>query len=514
MSAVQASPGQLPAFRVQATALLRARRAVSRQQRREGGRTSLLANATVAAAALALLGVAVLLGLSAGSDSGSDRARSSVILFSSSLVAVLLLSFVNLQESSEVHPLGGVRQLLPVTRVRGVLLGAVERQLSPAGLWVWGMGVAPWLGMAAAGESWLNPAGWLTALSLPLMGLAVRELVHNVRRYLRALFEGVIPRVGATLLIFVWAGGFLLVGRVFGSVPLNAAEILDLPLLRIANSLPGPLAVLGLAAGLGMLAVGVGVARPPHWRPRFNWSFMRGASLRVPTVAFAPGRRDLVMARMMLAIALRQSVYQYAAASLIVLCSVTIIFPQGPGQGLLMVLAYIVPAGTFYNLYGADSKHYSVFLATGASLGDWTRARQLFSAAYLGSFVTVMLTILVFSRALSPAEALTLAAPVIPAAIVGAIIGPRISRFVASPTSPGANGLPTGGLSSRRWLAWAGAVLVYLTVGPLAVAPFMTGFWWAYPLLCAVLAGVWLFVRPDTRDWDSMLRIRFARAFG
>ena len=508
----QSVMSQVPVFHQQAAALLRARRAVSRQQRRESGRVSWLANATVGVAAFALLGLAFLLGVSAAGEAGGDRARSSVVLFGSAPAAILMLAFVNLQEAPEVHPLGGLRQLLPVTRLRGELLGALERQFSPAGIWVLGMGIAPWLGLAVAGQWWLNPAGCATVIGLALAAVAVRELVHNTRRYLQALLQGFIPRVGATLLIFVWAGGFLLMGQVVDAVALDADGILDLPLLRVANSAAGPATVLALAATTGLAGVAVGAAKRPKPR-RLRWSLMRRRALRMPAVRFLPGRRDLLLARLMLAIAVRQPAYQYAAASLVVLCSVTVIFPQGPGQGLLMIMAYIVPAGTFYNLYGADSKHYSLLLAVGATLGEWTRARQVFSAIYLGSFVTVMLAILLASGSLAPGEALTIALPVVPSAIIAAIIGPRISRFVATPTSPGRDGLPTGGLSSRRWVAWAGAVLVYLTIGPIAVAPVVTGFWWAYPLLCVALLALWALVRPDRREWDGALRTRFARAF-
>ncbi len=493
-------------FFAQTGALLRARRQVSAVSRRDAGAAWWVSNLAVGLAACVAVAVAFLVGAGTGETENVDRAAASIVLFAHPFGAVLVLTFLNLHDAPEAHPLGHVRFLLPISFRRSSLLGVVERNASPSGIWVWAMGVVPWLGMAALGTSWLTPAGWASVAALPLFALASRELSLSVRRYIHGLLRDFIPSSGGVLLGIVWGlGVFLLLGILPGRLP----SVTSSPVLQLANHPVAPAGILVATAGFLVAAVAI----PPSRTPR--WMVWRRPSLRFltgPRASFSAGRREFVLLKMLLVTATRQASYRYSAGAVILLSVVTMAFP-GFGAGWLVLIAYVAPASSFYNLYGPDSRHYCAILATGSSLAEWTRARLMFSSIHLGTFGIVLGAVVLISGYLPPRTAFTLLAPIPLAAAVGWLVGPRVSRFVMTSVGPRGDGSSPGTFGSRRWVTWLMAVVVYMVCGPFANMPLATSAWWLYPVPMAVPAIVWLVMRPDRRAWDPALRSRLAAAF-
>ena len=162
-------------FAYQLAALLRARRAVSREQRLESPASWWLQRAFMIIAAVSILLTGLALGASAASDPDINRTRSALLFLLGPCIWAGYFTFIQVQSASQGHPLGAGRTFLPLSRRRSALLAILERVAAPSGLFVWATGLTTWLGVAISGHSWLNPPGWLTILLFRTAGSWVYE---------------------------------------------------------------------------------------------------------------------------------------------------------------------------------------------------------------------------------------------------------------------------------------------------------------------------------------------------
>jgi hypothetical protein len=499
------------AFSYQLGALLRARRAVSREQRLESPASWWLQRTFMGIAAFAVLLSGLALGASAASDPDVNRTRASLLFLLGPCLWAGYFTFIQIQSASQGHPLGAGRAFLPLSRRRSALLAILERVVAPSGLFVWATGLTTWLGVAAAGESWLNAAGWLTILLFPALPLLLREIVLGIQRFLIERTSGLVAGAGRIAIVLLAVTIPFWVGRLIGTLDIGSLDFMSFPVLDTANSPATPLGVLAAPGALALLAVAIQSAPPLRFRGA--QTSRRLSTPAIPAFSFrSTARADLLMARMMLVSAVRQPLYGYSFGLLIVLLGVSAVFPGAPGAGLALLTGYMNPASSLYNLYGGDARHYPLWLATGRRLDEWTRARQVFSLAHITLFGLTTGVGLLLVGYIAAEDAFAWLFALLQAVGFALLIGPAVSRFVVTPWATDVSGI-VGRRSSRGWVTWVAASITGLTCFGLATALSHAGLWWANLLPIAVLAAAYLLIRPDRYQWSPDFRERLARSF-
>ncbi len=496
-------------FQYQLAALLRARRAVSNQQRREGP-ASWWASRTLVAGLAALLVLGLLGFGTAAAGSERDPGRTAVIFLLAPWVATGYLTFGQLQAASQGHPLGPTRNLMPLSRRRSAALAMLERLLAPSALAVWMIGVAPWIGLWLGGGGWLSGAGWMSVVLLPLVPLAAREPLLGFQQYITAAVRGLIPAAGGLVMTVFFVTLPFWFGRIAGVVTLPRVDVLALPALEVANTWQGPRMAAGAVAVFTWIGVVIQAAPAPRslrgLGRRWRWR------VAMPSVAFGDARAELLMARMMLVQASRQPVYLYSAGLLGVIGVLAIVFPGAPGAGLLLVTGYLGPATSLFNLYGGDARHYQLWLATGRRLEEWTRARQLFGLAYLGLFGSASLVVMSMSGFLSGGETFAYSVALLDAGLLGLIFGPAASRFVLTPAITDVGTYASGARSSRTYVTWVSALACGGAGIVVSLALVAGGLWWLAFLPPIALAIVVAVAGMHRHRWTPALRERMARS--
>lgn len=218
------------------------------------------------------------------------------------------------------------------------------------------------------------------------------------------------------------------------------------------------------------------------------------------------------MLRMMILQAARRPTYRYAAGLFILLSGLALV-ANGVGNGFLFFLAFVQPLMGFFNLYGADSAYYALWLGSGRSLRDWTLARQLFSLIYLGLFGGAGLAVGVWTGTMG-AQRLPVYLPLFgEATLVALLVGPAVSRFVVTPQASEIVRAKTSGRSSRSYLSPFAVGATAVAVGTPGLLLIHLG-WWPlnYAIFCALGATVAI-ARTYRRAWTHGFRERLATAF-
>ncbi|MBI2767731.1 MAG: hypothetical protein HYX53_17685 [Chloroflexi bacterium] len=512
MAAAGASRGE-PTLVAQLCAILRARWAVSAQGRRESPAAWYVRAVLFAAAGIGLPVALFTLGLGVGRDRDIEPGPAAVLLLAPGLAAAGVLLFTQIQSVQAGHPLGDALLYAPLARRRAGLLWTLDSLANPGTLFILAMAAAPWLGLRAGGAHWLN--GWAVIFLAAFGATAVllRELALAIHRYLMDLTQGLgsaVLRVGfflAMVTIPLWTGA---VAGLFAGGNIDPSE---LPALRWMRE-PGGSAVVVGAAGLLFGGAAWIRARPrPHG---FGFNLRRVRPARVAPVraatAFAGGPVLGVILRMMAVQATRRPVYRYSAAILTASLALSFV-TGGASNGFVVFAAFAAPMSGFFNLYGADAPYYTLWLASGRSLGEWTLARQLFFASYYLLFGGVALGAGVVFLDLPP-RGVALVLPLFLATpLVAILAGPPVSRFVVTPQITEISQRKTAGRSPRTFVSpVAVAIAAAAVLGP-GIAFLAVGLWEANWVMLGALAAVVLLVRPWRGEWSPALRERMAAAF-
>jgi hypothetical protein len=498
----------------QLRALLRARLAVSREERLESPLPWYLKNILYALVAVALTTAVFVFGFALGRDDTIDSARATVVVLLPGMGAAVYLFFSNLQSSQSGHLLGEAFILAPLPRLRFGLLRTLDSLLQAGNAFIFAITLAPWLGIKIAGGGWLN--GW-AALAVPgyaclLIGL--RELLLAIHRYVLEATRGLgtaIFRVAFFVLMFtipIWAGVAVSV------LNLQDTDPLSLPLLE---RLREPLTPLVLLAGAAALVLGAVWVRARPTPQGFVFSFGRSLphrAMREPVARAAFEQRNTIgaMLRMMLLQSTRRPIYRYQAGLLLVF-SVLSFIANGAGSGFVVFLAFVTPMSGMYNLYGADAPYYTLWLGSGRTLSEWTLARQLFFSTYFLIFATVGAVVVFASRSI-PLSYLPGAVPLIfEAPLLAMLIGPAVSRFVITSHVTEISQRKTAGRSSRSFISpLAASATAVLVAAPGAILIFL-GIGLLNWLVLGALAAAVLTIRPHRADWTPPFRTRLAQAF-
>lgn len=515
MTAATGSPptaaASRPAFVTQLRAVLRARRAVSACQRQESPASWWLKRLLIGAGGAALVVGSLVTSFAISLDANADPARVAVLYFLGPVGVAMVLMAARLRPESSAHPLGEARLLVPLSRWRAAFLAVSEELLSVETLFVAALGWAPWLSTLAAGESPLNAAGWCSALLAPAAAVGLRQILLALQSWAMTATEGAAAAVlrVAYVLLFVGLPWLLsAAGRLFN---VGDIDLFALPLLAWARSPAAPFAILAAAAAMIGLSAFIRSRRPPAWLRRLSES-MRLPRFNAGTVSFGHAGAAVTMFRMMAVQATRIPAYRHSALMFVVFAALALAFRGGPFATIVLATAFYAPISGLYNLYGADSRHYVLWLASGRSLRDWTAARQLFFASYFAVFTVPALAVLA-AGGRRPELVLGLAPAAVLALLIAAIAGPLTSRFVISAhvKEVGRRARPTQ--SGRSWVAAVCTALTAAGAGGLGVAAAVSGLWWALWLAVPILGVVLGVVRPARTPWTWELRDRMALAF-
>ena len=437
---------------LQLDGILRARRALSAAQRSDARLAWWATRLVWGVVATGLIAGSFLFGLAQARTSGAIPARTGTFFLLGSLTGAGYLVLIDFRPAA--HILGELRERLPLSRNRSAALRIAEEVVHPSTLFVILHAFAPFLGLALGGNSWLNGWGWLSVVGLILVALAGRSAITATKAWILRPTSGTteaVLRIGfsvALLTLPVWSAAIV---RPFYA---GSFDVFLLDGLSWANRPIGPTASVVAAFTLFVFAVW---ART--WR---GWS-LRLPGLPHPGLAlgrsrFTSARAEIRMVQMMAVRASRTTSYQQAALFVGVLGVLTFWVPA-PGIVPLMVgICFVSPLLTFFNLYGQDSTHFNLWLMTGVSLQEWTRARQFFSAGYLLMFSYTGLMVLTATGTFGLHTAVLISPIPAGCAALAIIAGPRVSRFVVSATE-NRDGQRRSG-SARAMVATAAAVLV------------------------------------------------------
>ncbi|MEO9255000.1 MAG: hypothetical protein ABI305_05640, partial [Tepidiformaceae bacterium] len=196
----------------QLRALLRARLAVSREDRIESPLPWYLKNVLYSLVAIVLTGAVFIFGVILARNGRVDIARATVVLLLPGLGAAIYLFFSNLQSAQSGHILGEAFILAPLPRLRFGLLRTLDNLLQPGNAFIIAITIAPWIAVEIAGGDWLNGWGVLSVLVYTLLLVFLREFFLAIHRYILEATRGLgtaVFRVGFFLLMFtipIWAG--------------------------------------------------------------------------------------------------------------------------------------------------------------------------------------------------------------------------------------------------------------------------------------------------------------------
>jgi hypothetical protein len=492
--------------------VLRARTAVSAAQRHESPGSWWTKRLLLAAGALWVLSGSFISSIVLAEDPAQDANRVAVLFLLGPVGVAALLMAGRLRAEAGIHPLGEVRALLPLSRRRSAAIATLEDLLSPETAFILAIGWAPWLGMILGGQQWLTPAGWGTAFLAPFAAVGFRHVLLSLQAWAAAAAEGIsglIVRIGAVLL-FISLPVLLGVGAQVFSI--GTGDLFTLPLLRWGNAPLAPLAVFSGAAVMIVGATWVRSCRAPGWLRALS-RVSPAISVASPSVSFRDMRPVFAMARMMAVQATRLSAYRYAVLMLVITSVIVVVWEGGPGFGLLLFTVYLTPMNGLFNLYGADSRHYALWMASGRSLDEWTRARQLFYAGYYVLFGGVAFLVL----GLSGRATGVFLAGVVPAAVValaiGLAVGPAVSRFTITPMELDVSTFSRRGSSGRGWVGTAAAGGAGMAAAAVTVPwPFL-GLWWVPFLIAAAACVGCATIRAQPGAWSVTLREQMALAF-
>ena len=501
-----------PGFGAHLGAIMRARRAVSASQRRESPTAWWLKRCLIA------LGAAwVVLGAFASSvqltaNAQIDPARAAVLFLMGPLGVAALLMAGRLRPEAGLHPLGEARMLLPLSRWQSAMLAVAEDVLSGETVFMLLLGWAPWWAMLAAGENWLTASGWAAAMLAPLVAVTFRQLLVAVQAWAAAASDGpagAAIRV-AVVLVFVVAPFGL--GFAAEWLAIGTGDIFSLPLLRWTNSpLAAPTIAGCVAAGLA-LAGWIRSRRAPRWLRGFA-GMLRLYRIATPDASFGSGTPEVAMFRMMVVQATRLSGYRYAVLLMFIFGAFAAVLPEGPGPSLLLFSAFFTPMNALYNVYGGDSRHYVLWLASGRSLSEWTVARQAFHGCHFLLFSVAGITVVGLTGGASAGILGGIAAGSIIALEIALLAGPPISRFVVTPQTMELAVRGRGQSSSRTWVSATLACGTGVVAAALALPAAMLGAGWVGWGVAVLLGAVIVVTRPARGRWTWALRERMALAF-
>lgn len=417
---------------------------------------------------------------------------------------------IQLREGGDGHPLGGVRHLLPMSRTRSAVLAVVEGVWSPTTLFVLAYGLTPWLAMAQAGERWLGPAGWLTVALLLVAGLMWKEWVAAFQSWLIESTRGDGIAFTRLALIFAVVLFPLVPSLALGAVGRDASDVFDLPFRAWTNHPLAPPAASGAALGFLGLAVWTRTWRGMRFGRRFT--FGRSLALDAPIV-FREETATPAAMRMMYQQANRTPSSRYAVAVLGLFGIMLIWLPGPTGIFLVTMAAAITPLGPLFNLYGADSAGFVLWLGSGQPLSRWTAARQRFHGAQFLGYSMVGLTMLALAGAIPGTTVPGVVA--LPFATLGiaVVAGPRVSHYVLAPSNREVGRRLKSSPNARSFiptLIASGLVVVVCLIGiPIARSPWWGANWAAAAVLCGLAAAL----RSHRARWTPRFRARMAASF-
>ncbi len=490
-------------FTAQLSGLLAARRAVSAFQRRESPFSWWATRSVWVFIALALVSGSFVFGASAGSDGTIDRNRLAVFFLLAPLTGAGYLMLIDFRPAA--HALGAVRDLLPLGRQRSAALRCAEELVHPSTIFVVLHAFAPWIGLVVAGENWLNGWGWIALVLLTVVSLGAKVAVGALKAWLLKPVSGAAEAVARTgfsvglLTAPIWASALL--------SPFRSREVdfFALDGLGWANS-PRSFFEL-LVVGPALLGFAVWARTWPGLNLRLPR--LRKFAMPAPGVAFGSGPAELRMAKMMLVRASRQPAFQQAAVLIPILGLLTMWVPSGGIIPLMVMVAFVNPCLSAYNLYGYDQECYTLWLATGVTLGQWTHARQLFFLAYAALFAGAGTAALLVAGTISPGIAWTLLPLPVATVAVALLFGPWVSRGVLAPV----DGSGKKAASSARSLIPVGGLM--LTAGPVAGAQAVVLVLFGTAAAWLPVAVVWAIVAvtpPGNSVWSPKFRTRLAQA--
>jgi hypothetical protein len=492
--------------------MLRARAAVSSAQRRESPGSWWLKRLLLAAGAFWVLSGSLVSSIVLAEDPAQDENRVAVLFLLGPVGVASLLMAGRLRAEAGIHPLGEARALIPLSRRRSAAIATLEDFLSPETAFILVLGWVPWFGMILGGGHWLTGAGWATAFLAPFAAAGFRQLLLSLQAWAAAAAEGVSGLIVRTLAVLLFISLPVLLGLGAQWLSLGTGDLFTLPLLRWANTAGAPPAVFAASALMLLFATWVRSCRAPGWLRALS-RISPAVSFASPSVSFRNKRPVFAMARMMAVQATRLTAYRYAVVMLVVTSVIVVAWDGGPGVGLLLFTVYLTPMNGFFNLYGADSRHYALWMVSGRSLEEWTRARQLFYGGYYALFGAIAFLVL----GLSGRATATALAGMVPAAVVALAIaltaGPAVSRFTITPMQLEVSTFSRRGTSGRAWVGTlcagaSGGVAAAVTV-PWA----FLGLWWVSLLVAAAVCVTAIALRSQPRTWSVSLREQMALAF-
>ena len=501
-----------PGFPRELKALIRVRQAISRAQREQGPAGWWIKHSLLTGVAVLFVLGAFIGGWGISGDAHLDRDKAATLFLFAPITAAGFLLFIQMGDRPGAHPIGELRGYLPISRRRSALLRLAEDTLTPGTVFIFAYGWASWVGMLVAGEHWLNAGGWVCVALLPVLAVAARHAVWAFQGWALEAASGTTAAF-TRMALAVGPVGVAWVAVTAQGARLGGNGTFDWPLLNFVNSTAGPLLTLAAAAATLALALWMRTWRP--LRISFHLPNPLGRRRRGSGrgVRFRGGRPELVMLRMMLVQATRQSSFRYTALMLVLLGGLGTILPTGTGVVLVLLSGFIGPVTNFYNLYGADSKAYQLWLGSGRTLGEWTRARQLFTLCHTALFVYGGGLILLLGGTIPAHAAPGLLALPIATGAIGVLAGPMLSRFVLSPHSTEVGFRSRTNSSSRGFFATAAAVSTGIAVLAPGVPIAFTSFWWLDWAAAIVLTAAVFVAGPSSAVWTPQLRTKMASAF-